>query len=518
MAKEILTRIGLKVDTLTAWEASTITLLKGELAIATVAAGAGSGLSEPVIMIKVGDGEHTFKNLDWAVHAKASDVYSWAKKSEKDFVDGFLALTNGTQTLGQLLDAIYITHDEQTNALTQLKTELTGIYYNKTELDAIIGNLTNLNTTYKDDLVGAINEALQAVEVGGTGSVVTVTKEETPTEGSQATYVVKQGGNAVGAKIEIPVGYDETTLKGRVDAIEADYVKAADIANFETKDNVKKVADDLAAYEEANDAAVAAVKATADAAAVKTEVEAALNERYTKTEADTKFEVAGAAAQALTDAKDYTDTQIQAIMGGEVDEAYNSFLEIQNFLKADETATAQLVEKVNANEAAAAAAQETADAALPTATAEADYLKKADAATTYEPIGAQAAAEATAKGYTDAEIAKLGNIYDAKGAAADAQAAAIADAAEKYETKGTAQGIVDGLNLAETYEPIGAETRAVAAAKTETENQIAALNIGDYAKSADVATTYRAKADKITSDDLSDEVFVFNCGTATLVV
>lgn len=70
-----------------------------------------------------------------------------------------------------------------------------------------------------------------------------------------------------------------------------------------------------------------------------------------------------------------------------------------------------------------------------------------------------------------------------------AKEAAIADAAGKYETKGTAQGIVDGLKLSETYEPIGAEGRAIAAAKTETENQVKALagdgNTSTVKKNAD---------------------------------
>jgi hypothetical protein len=43
----------------------------------------------------------------------------------------------------------------------------------------------------------------------------------------------------------------------RLDVIEGEYLKAADIAEFETKANVKKVADDLAGYIESNDAAVA---------------------------------------------------------------------------------------------------------------------------------------------------------------------------------------------------------------------------------------------------------------------
>ena len=50
----------------------------------------------------------------------------------------------------------------------------------------------------------------------------------------------------------------------RLGVIEGDYLKAADIADFETKANVKKVADDLAAYVESNDAEVLAVRGIAD--------------------------------------------------------------------------------------------------------------------------------------------------------------------------------------------------------------------------------------------------------------
>jgi hypothetical protein len=70
----------------------------------------------------------------------------------------------------------------------------------------------------------------------------------------------------------------------------------------------------------------------------------------------------------------------------------------------------------------------------------------------------------------------------ADGKANDAKDVAIADAAGKYETKGTAQGIVDALKLDETYEPIGAESRAIVAAKTETENQVKALADTLYTK------------------------------------
>lgn len=71
-------------------------------------------------------------------------------------------------------------------------------------------------------------------------------------------------------------------LSNRVGVIEGDYVKSADIANFETKENVKKVADDLAGYVEANNAALAGVKATAEAAATKEYTDAELAKKADK--------------------------------------------------------------------------------------------------------------------------------------------------------------------------------------------------------------------------------------------
>ena len=70
------------------------------------------------------------------------------------------------------------------------------------EIDAVIGNTEDLSTSAKTDLVSAINEVRQSVEVGGTGSVVTISSEET-TEGMAKTYTIKQGSSTVG-KIDIP--------------------------------------------------------------------------------------------------------------------------------------------------------------------------------------------------------------------------------------------------------------------------------------------------------------------------
>lgn len=112
-----------------------------------------------------------------------------------------------------------------------------------------------------------------------------------------------------------------------------------------------------------------------------------------------------------------------------------------------------------------------------------EIAKKADASTVTAMDEAYKAADAelataieTAK--TEASNQDAVVLAEAQEYADAAKADAIADAAEKYETKGTAQGIVDGLKLAETYEPIGAEGRAIAAA----EGKVNALADNVYAK------------------------------------
>ena len=87
------------------------------------------------------------------------------------------------------------------------------------EIDAVIGNTEELDTTAKTDLVSAINEVRQSVEVGGTGSVVTITSDET-TEGMAKTYTIKQGSSTVG-KIDIPK--DMVVSSGTVEVDPEDY-------------------------------------------------------------------------------------------------------------------------------------------------------------------------------------------------------------------------------------------------------------------------------------------------------
>lgn len=182
--KNLKSRIALKQNTYEYWvsgEGKDYTPLKGEVCFCEIPTGNSEATTAPTMLFKVGvDGEKKFSELKWA-SALAADVYGWAKAKTVELVGEKLTFKNvDGSTAGEVDLSIFAT-------------------------DAVVGNLEDLNTTAKSDLVTAINEVLTAVDAGGTGSVVTITKLETPTEGSAATYQLYQGGNPVGNKIEIPV-------------------------------------------------------------------------------------------------------------------------------------------------------------------------------------------------------------------------------------------------------------------------------------------------------------------------
>ena len=93
--KKLQTRIKLKYDSYSNWMASTITLLKGELAICEIPAVEGQTRTNvnsdapatpiPTVLFKVGDGSKTFSQLPWA-SSKAADVHAWAKAVEMKLI------------------------------------------------------------------------------------------------------------------------------------------------------------------------------------------------------------------------------------------------------------------------------------------------------------------------------------------------------------------------------------------------------------------------------------------------
>ena len=77
------TRIALKYDTLTNWNAAEFILKKGEVAICALANSETAEQSTPpAVLLKVGDGVHKFRELPWA-SGLAADVYGGAKAATK---------------------------------------------------------------------------------------------------------------------------------------------------------------------------------------------------------------------------------------------------------------------------------------------------------------------------------------------------------------------------------------------------------------------------------------------------
>ena len=102
--KVLNTRIALRYDTYENWMSSTVILKRGEVAIATIPTGDTSGSSQhlPAVLMKVGDGNHTFKDLKWT-QAVAADVPTWAKQANKpsysaDEIEGMDDYINKTIT------------------------------------------------------------------------------------------------------------------------------------------------------------------------------------------------------------------------------------------------------------------------------------------------------------------------------------------------------------------------------------------------------------------------------------
>lgn len=74
------TRIMLKIDTFAQWTANNPVLLAGEVALVNIPADSSTGMNEPALMMKVGDGTKNFNSLPWA-SALAGDVIPSLKGS-----------------------------------------------------------------------------------------------------------------------------------------------------------------------------------------------------------------------------------------------------------------------------------------------------------------------------------------------------------------------------------------------------------------------------------------------------
>lgn len=568
MANEKLlnTRIQLKYDTLTNWEASSFKLKAGEIAIATlgnVRDGSSAGdVNQHPVLFKVGTGNHTFSELPYA-SALAADVYAWAKKSESEFVNSFLALadTDGN-TIQAKLNAIFATDAELATAIANLKSELTGS-------DGIAG-LASRVKALEDDRVTEqeLADAVSGAESRVAATYETIANADVVRGRVQALEDHKDDYKAYADQAEADaVASAKTETENQVKALSdsiKDHASVDSFADVMTEMAKYQLAGDYATkteaqgYADAKDSAIAAAKKAGDDAAADLEAYKTSNNQVL---ADEIARAKAAEAQALADAKEYADDLKDSILGEGISETFDTLKEIQTWIEGDGVNATELsgaiaaeaktrgeedsrledLIEANANAIAAlnaadgkvanAAYADKANSLTDAAKAEVKDVKvdnaaHADSADNAAQLGGVAAADYATKAYADQ-------------AEADAIASANANTAEviknyytkseadtafmdSAETDGAIDAKITALNLATTYEPIGAETRAKAYADGLAGNYATAAQ-GAKADSAlqEITTTANGGL-KVTNKNQIDidenVVFVFNCGSASVLV
>ena len=253
-----------------------IRLKKGEILFHEEMVATDKG-ETPVVLMKVGDGVTTNDQLD-VVAARAADVYAWAKKARGEAADIDYTKDASKITVQAAIDALY------------------------DAIDALSGD--------SGESIADLFEQLRALGDKIDGEIGRATAAEAELDGKIAAEATTRAAadEALDGKIAEVAG-DLADEIARADAAEKknaadiktiadDYVTSVGIANFETKENVKKVADDLSAYKTSNNEEVGKKANASDV--------------YTKIEIDDKNYATKAEAEAYANAKDGAITAAQS--------------------------------------------------------------------------------------------------------------------------------------------------------------------------------------------------------------
>jgi len=502
MAEKILnTRILLKTATLEEWNSSTLPLKKGEIAIATVAATAGNGLTEPVCMLKIGTAEEkTFSELPWSFYAKSSDVIAAAKSEDtlRTFINGVIA--DAGIASSSAMEALSGRVTTAEGEIDTLQSEMDAVEAKAAANEADIATLEGLvgDTKVADQITAAINALNLAGTYEAKGEAAKV-QSALDTYKTSNDAAVLANTNAISANTNaITAIKDGTTLDSFADVETALAGKEASGAAAQALADAKTYADGLAGNYDAKGAA-----ATAEANA--------------KSYADGlagNYDAKGDAAQALTDAKAYTDSEMTRLVGdktvGTQIEAAITGLDLANtyaakshkHVKADITDFAHnhemgevnglsnaLAGKEEAGAAAAALAEAKSyadgkDAAIEAAQAAADKAQEeVDALETY--VGT------IPEGYTESNVIayinkKAQETLDAASGGSSESAASVLAALNTYKAENDPKVTANTEAIAALEELVGDDkvSDQIAAVTNPLAGRVAAIE-GDYLKAAD---------------------------------
>ena len=310
------TKIALRYDLYENWLSNDPVLLAGELALAAVSTKQGDNVQHvPSVLIKCGDGEHKYSELDY-VFAKAADVLSACKTEEglTAFINGVIAKAGiaTDEAMQQLAGRVGTAEGK----ITTLEGKMTAVEGKASANESAISALNGLvgDTAVSAQISKAISDLNLATTYEAKGEAA---KVQTALE----TY--KTSNDAAVKKVSDDLA-SEIARAGVAEKANSDAIAA--IKDGTTIDSFKDVEDALAGKEVAGAAAQALIdaKSYADGLAVNYDAKGAAAtaesnaKAYAKEYADGlagNYDASGSAAQALVDAKAYTDGEIAEWIG-----------------------------------------------------------------------------------------------------------------------------------------------------------------------------------------------------------
>lgn len=159
--KTLHTRIVLKNADLSAWESSTLPLKTGEVALAKINTtrpdGQGGTINVPTYLMKIGDGNKTFSELNWLA-APASDVHAWAKKTA-------LAYDDLPATLRTEIDNLQAAVGNDGSVATQISTAINALKDACTVADEAVENQFVTAVAQDDGTIAVTRRALTAADI-----------------------------------------------------------------------------------------------------------------------------------------------------------------------------------------------------------------------------------------------------------------------------------------------------------------------------------------------------------------
>ena len=458
-AQKLNVRICNKYDTYQAWQASSIVLGEGELAVCVIPSEATeTGLTPPAVGFKFGNGVDVFKDLAWA-QATAGDVHAWAKKATPDFAD---------------LDDAY-------------KAELAGYITNVADSDSN----TRYTFAFTDDKL-----TIKSFELGAEDVLSPVAEFELGIDGKIAKVVGATAGHVAIMTADGQIADGAIALAD----LATDQELADAIAPLATK---QELADEKAALE-------GAIQGVANSAASNLEeigklktadqnLQVAIDGKVAKVNGVVGNVVAFAADGAIADtgivaAKVVELSELEAAIAplAVAKDVEDSFAEVDEAIQgvADDVAEALEAIGVLNGEAEGSVKKQVADAiAGVVASAPQDF-------DTLKEIADYIASDKTGAAELSNRVAAVETAINAEDTGILAQVAELNEKAHEHDNKGVLDGITAGQVTA--WDAAVQSISGVEATKTGTNVEVTAVSTDLFKQGA--------------------KTLVFNCGTASTVI